>query len=306
MQGKSWEAKADAKAITTIEGLPMDLTSGAQALELKLPNIGKGIAKHIDEILSSSDPFTTGVAELDRLPSDTRERIEAYLDLMQVTGVGIKKAEKYYNEGYRTAAALVKAKGLTHREAVGVTHTEKLKRRVPRERVAEYEAAINRILEQLNETYGSNIAVTIAGSYRRGMPTSGDIDAILASQTPGEVAKYWPTILATLQDRGYITEILSEGPERFDGIAALPGTDIETRIDFIFINDIWEYPYALLYFTGSKEFNIKMRQAAKKQGFELSNTFLTDTTGAKVRVSSEEDIFAKLGQQYVAPTARNL
>jgi DNA polymerase/3'-5' exonuclease PolX len=71
------------------------------------------------------------------------------------------------------------------------------------------------------------------------------------------------------------------------------------------LTPIEEYPFALLYFTGSKQFNVKMRSFALSKGYSLNEQGITKN---KKKVSqqfeSEKDIFAFLEYPYVVPHKR--
>ena len=75
------------------------------------------------------------------------------------------------------------------------------------------------------------------------------------------------------------------------------------RIDIRFIN-YDSYPSALLYFTGSKDLNTKMRSIAKKKGYKLSEYGLFDKDDKMIKVLSERDIFHKLDMEYLNPSLR--
>ena len=90
------------------------------------------------------------------------------------------------------------------------------------------------------------------------------------------------------------------------------------RIDIYLVSDPRSYPFALLYSTGSKTFNIQMRSEAKRQGYDLSNFNLFDngtvsngalqsgTIGNPIYLKNEKEIFKFLGMEYVIPEERNL
>jgi DNA polymerase/3'-5' exonuclease PolX len=77
------------------------------------------------------------------------------------------------------------------------------------------------------------------------------------------------------------------------------------RIDVRFV-DKESWPFALLYFTGPKSFNIKMRNQAKEEGYEKLNEYgLYLLDGRPVEgIKNEEDIFDFLGMDYVDPDER--
>jgi DNA polymerase/3'-5' exonuclease PolX len=66
-----------------------------------------------------------------------------------------------------------------------------------------------------------------------------------------------------------------------------------------------ELPYALLFYTGSKKFNIIMRGIAKKKGYLLNEHSLYDINMKPYSAKSEKDIFDKLGMNYHEPSERN-
>jgi DNA polymerase (family 10) len=64
-----------------------------------------------------------------------------------------------------------------------------------------------------------------------------------------------------------------------------------------------EFPYALMYFTGSKEHNVRLRGIAKKKGLKLNEYGLF--AGEKpIKLKSEEEIYHMLGLAYVVPELR--
>ena len=77
------------------------------------------------------------------------------------------------------------------------------------------------------------------------------------------------------------------------------------RIDFMLTQE-HEYPFALLYFTGSGPFNVAMRNFALSKGYSLSEYGLKDANGKFVgdAFRTEEDIFEFLGLKYIPPEQR--
>jgi DNA polymerase (family 10) len=127
---------------------------------------------------------------------------------------------------------------------------------------------------------------TICGSYRRNKPVLHDIDIMVP-------AEHYDDLLARL-----IVLVYMRGPMRCSGFI---------RVGRVYVQaDICAYApesYAcmLLYFTGSREFNIKMRAVAKKKGFCLNQTGLYKLSAPEkpLKVPDELTIFKKLKQPYV-------
>ena len=141
----------------------------------------------------------------------------------------------------------------------------------------------------------------------------GDID-ILIKNRDGLVLK---DVIKQLEDKSYMIEKLAQGNNKFMGICRLSPELPARRID-ILVADPSYYYFALLYFTGSYNFNIYMRKIALSKGLSLSEygfkaanagnagnaanaKNIIDTTDT---IHSEEDIFKYLDMVYVEPHKR--
>ena len=108
-------------------------------------------------------------------------------------------------------------------------------------------------------------------------------------------------------EKKIIIEILSLNNESFIFMGICKDdNNIHRRIDIKVYNKE-EFPFALLYFTGSAYFNRSMRLFAKKKGYHLSDKELSDRiTGVKIPCNSEEDIFKALALKYQKPEERDI
>ena len=98
-------------------------------------------------------------------------------------------------------------------------------------------------------------------------------------------------------------EELSRGPKKFMGICKL-GDSIGRRIDIMYTKPP-EYPFAILYFTGSMEFNVKMRGELLEKGLSLNEYGIkSDGKSVKHGCKTERDVFQYLGYDYVEPENR--
>jgi NAD-dependent DNA ligase len=106
-----------------------------------------------------------------------------------------------------------------------------------------------------------------------------------------------------------IQEVLSRGPTKCLVIAKLPGHTISRRVDFLYTSPE-EFPFAILYFTGSKIFNTVMRHEALAKDLTMNEhglySLISKKKGEKVGhvFNSEQDIFDYLGLEYKAPHER--
>ena len=124
---------------------------------------------------------------------------------------------------------------------------------------------------------------------------------------PNDKREYFNQFVDSLISQGYLIDNLAYGDKKYMGYGKLFSKDnIPRRIDIIYCPPN-EYPFAILYFTGSGSFNVKMREYASKKGFRLNEKGLIDLKtqkGVNHTFTSEEDIFAYLGLTYVQPNDR--
>ena len=152
------------------------------------------------------------------------------------------------------------------------------------------------VLDSLRE-HPDVIRCSTAGSLRRCKEIIGDIDLLASSKKPAAVIDYFVT------QPGVIS--VSAKGETKASVVLDGGIQADLRV----VTDA-EFPFALAYFTGSKEHNIVMRQRAIQRGLRLNEYGLfrseVETRDPALREScvSEEEIFAKLGLDYVPPELR--
>lgn len=277
-QGESYRASAYGKAIKEIQRYPKQLESGTEAMAL--PGIGNDLATKIQEIIA-----TGTVAELGAVDPE-KERVIALFKT--VIGVGPVIAEKWYTLGYRSLEEIPESI-LTPNLIVGIRLREHLIQRIPRADID----LLNKYLHQCLDPKG--IKFTIAGSYRRGRPDSGDIDIIAVTQPDLDVGAAMIQCLP-----GFYP--LSHGKKKIIGV--VPINQIWRQVD-IELTLPEEYPFTLLYFTGPMSFNVKQRAHAKQHGLTLDEKSLYDQSGRHYPASTEEDIFKMLGLQYLTPEERD-
>jgi NAD-dependent DNA ligase len=301
-QGEPFRARAYQKAQETIMAFPDDITSVDQ-LKGK-PGIGETILEKLNEYVSTG---TLKVLE--------REKNNPVNVLAEIYGVGPKKAKELVAAGITSIEELrkVQDKNLNAIQKVGLKYYEDILKRIPRSEVQDYELIFQKAFSNVS---GSNNVKTfpvasqkasfeIVGSYRRGANSSGDIDVIITSEDP----KIFIQFIDLLIQEGVIVEVLSRGPTKCLVIAKIPASDIYRRVDFLYTNGE-EYPFSVLYFTGSKIFNTVMRHQALALGFTMNEHGLykmeDKKKGTKVdhKFASEKDIFDYLYMEYKTPIER--
>jgi DNA polymerase/3'-5' exonuclease PolX len=151
-----------------------------------------------------------------------------------------------------------------------------------------------------------DIDISVVGSYRRKVKQSGDIDVLITIRretTIKERSELMNNIIKKLTEINYIKSTLANGDKKYMGIVKLKRKRYARRMD-ILITSQEEYPFAMLYFTGSQELNILLRKDALERGFRLNEYSLLDSNENKILLKSEEEIFNKLGYKYIEPEIR--
>ena len=230
----------------------------------------------------------------------------AFETLMGIHGVGPAKARALIAEGITSiaelrAAVAKKPKLLTAAQTLGLKFYEDGLQRIPRAEMVEHETRL------IRHVLPSQMPGMLVGSYRRGAADSGDIDLLITyKESYGEAAAiaWLGELIESMNVAGYIVGTLSSGPKKWMGYVCLEGKPVR-RLD-ILLTPPAEFPYAVLYFTGSDKFNIAFRRHCTTIGYTLNEHTLTPLAGKPVAppMKSEEDIFAFVGLKYVPPTER--
>lgn len=201
-------------------------------------------------------------------------------------------------------------KNLNHHQLVGIKYFEDVEKRIPRPELERMEKLIITVAKKIDK----KMNITICGSYRRKCDTSGDIDMLLTHddcQTKEDITQFQISPLAefvrVLSAVGFLTDHLTiDGNTKYMGMCALPDSPFNRRIDIRFV-PMNCYSSALVYFTGSWNFNVEMRKYAMSKGYSLSEYGLTKkSTGQILPFKTEKDLFEFLKYPYKEPWDRNL
>lgn len=228
--------------------------------------------------------------------------------LQTVYGIGPAKATKLYNQHNVRSLEDLKTKTdlLDDKQMLGLQYYDDILARIPYKEMEKHDdfvqSEVAKMMHNKNIT-DENLKYAIVGSYRRKLKDSGDIDILLTGEQ-----NYLGILITTLIEKGYIvgTAVLARGDVKFMGLCKLPRHKRYRRIDILYTPS-HEYPFAELYFTGSNQFNIRMRAHAAKLGYTLNEQGLLNTN-TKDAVSeefvSEKDIFDFLKFEYLEPEYR--
>ena len=221
------------------------------------------------------------------------------LDAFQkIYGVGPVKAQQLVDAGITSIVELrQEAKKnpamLTANQRIGLQYYEPLLERIPYAEMQEHERTL------LDVLYMADVSVsgTVVGSFRRGQPDSGDIDFLVRGQLEMK------SFVDVLKEEGYLVSVLAQGPTK---CMAISSVGVPRRLDILVCPE-QEYAYALLYFTGSQQFNIAFRQHALEMGYTMNEHGMKVVRAdipAVPYMDTEKDIFDFLGLRYVSPEER--
>ena len=294
-KGESFRGRAYQKAQETLMAYPDDITSVDQ-LKGK-PAIGPTILEKLNEYVNTG---TLKILE--------REKNNPVNILGEIYGVGPKKAKELVDKEIVNIEQLRERQNevLNDIQKVGLKYYEDILQRIPRSEVEEYKTIFEKDFSKVASTSGEGESnMEIVGSYRRGAQSSGDIDVIITSKSP----KLFVDFIDELIKENIILHVLSRGPTKCLVVARLPSSDVARRVDFLYTTPE-EFPFSILYFTGSKIFNTVMRHEALQKGLTMNEHGLYKMEGKKKgeKVDSvfknEKDIFDYLGLIYKSPIER--
>jgi DNA polymerase beta len=300
-ENDTWRVRAYNNAIIALKKLPISDIRNINQVK-NVPNIGKQSLAKINEYLETGE--IEKVQEVKKLLVKETENDETISKnrilgkFSSILGAGEKTAEKWWNSGMRSFEDLQKNKHLlTHQQKIGLKYYNDLQKRIPREYIDTFQVMIRYILAK--EIGLDNYKMQVAGSYRRGNSNSGDIDILITSKKT-TLRK----IVDVLKEWKVITDVISMKDEKFMGIAHCPsGKYFYFHVDIVFLPKE-EWGSGLLWFTGSKVFNINMRARAKKMGYTLNQKGLFDQNGDQIKAFTEKEIMYALKMNWVPPEKR--
>lgn len=294
------------KIIKILEKFPDKIVNSDQLKNL--PGIGKGTIDRINEILKTG--------KLSEIKQDVIDK--SYLkyleELEDVYGIGHKTALELFNKyNVKSISDLKKLYKtgiieLPPNIVKGLEYYGKIKENIPRIEIDK----INNYLLDILRSLDKELFGIICGSYRRLKLTSNDIDMLIVHpklKTKKDVENckinYLKLFIEELIDKKFIVDSLTDinVPTKYMGLSKFENNPIR-RIDIRFI-PYESYYYAMLYFTGAKDFNKKMRMVAINLGYTLNEYGLFDKKNKMLKVKSEKEIFDLLGMEYIDPQYRN-
>jgi len=288
-----FRVRAYERAAQNIEGLSEDIENYIKQGRLsEIPGIGKDLAAKIVEIARTGKlKFLEGLKKT--IPS-------GLLELLNIPSVGPKTAKLLYEKlkiknipDLEKAIRQDKLKDIFGIKEKTVENIRKgieiLKRAGERMSLAVAMQAAEEftgVLRKLPEVK----RISSAGSLRRQKERVRDIDILVVSRRPEKVMNTFTKIPA-------VRDVLAKG-ETKSSVRTKDDVQVDCRVV-----EARSFGAALMYFTGSKNFNIKLRQLAIKKGLKL-NEYGAFKKGKFIAGRSEEEIFKLLDMAYVEPELR--
>jgi DNA polymerase (family 10) len=280
-----------------IRGTTEDIEKIAARGELRgIAGVGEAISGKIAQYL--------GTGRVERYEELKALCPETVAEVMRVPGVGPKTALKLWREaGVATVAQLRDAlatdparltslRGLGQKKVGQIAEAlETMAAAAGRMRLGDAWALGARLVDALGRIEGVAQA-TLAGSARRGRETVGDIDLVCAA-----AASEGRRVVDAFAAMPGVTSVLGAGPTR-GSVVLEGGVQADLRVV-----EPASFGAALLYFTGSKGHNVRLRELAIERGLKLNEYGLL-AGEARLAGATEEEVYEALGLQFVPPELR--
>ena len=295
-----FKTRAYANGARTVEGLSEPLAKLVAEKRLgEIKGIGEALEQKITELVE-----TGKLKYYDDLKASIPPGL---IEMLDISGLGPKKIQalnkKLGVDSVEKLKAACKSGKVAELDGFGEKTQSNILEGIERKRTYASKHLLSHALRAaeplLEDLRGMSevIRCSAAGSLRRFKEVIGDIDLLASSKKPLEVIEFFvsqPGILKVIAKGETKASVILEG-----------GIQCDLRV----VSDA-EFPFALAYFTGSKEHNIVMRQRAIQRGLRLNEYGLfkskEETRDARLLVpcQTEEEIFAELDLPYVPPELR--
>ncbi len=283
---------AYARASRVLNDLTVDVADIADHKQLvAIEGIGDGTAKRILEYLDTA-MVAAHKTLLDEVP-------HGLLELLKISGLGPKTVRVLWEQGGVTGLASLVEKldsgAVEKLPRMGAKTVANIRESIAfaasqgkRARLGEALPVAEHIVENLRQVPGTT-RVEYAGSLRRGRETIGDIDVLASTEDPGALHD-------AFQAMPGVIKVLVAG-ETKSSVRLESGVQVDLRVV-----DTASFGAALLYFTGSKEHNVVLRERAVRMKMSLNEYGMTGRRA--VDAGTEASIYTALGLPYIPPEMR--
>lgn len=299
-----FKCRAYHNASRIIGALTKELPELIETGELqKIKGIGEGLSEKIIELVKTEKlkyyedlkkTFPHGVIAMLRIQGLGPKKVKVLYEKLKIKSVEqLKEAAKMHK--------LAKLEGFGEKTEENILKgIELLDKHIDKHLYPQAKEAAERICEVIKK---QNVVIRceVAGSLRRHKEIIGDIDILVSAKKTNTHA-----IMKIFTSHPDVERVLAEG-ETKSSVILKSGINCDLRVV-----EETEFPFALAYFTGSKEHNIEMRSLAKQYGWSLNEYGFSElnkkekrgTVKRKIECKSEEDIFKVLELAYIPPELR--
>ena len=296
MDDVPFKPRAYEKAALTIEALEEDVeqtyTKGGLKALKQIPGVGESIAEKIEELVK-----TGKLKYYEELSKKAPVDLET---LSSIEGLGPKKIKVLWQKlGIKNIDDLEKA-ALAHKISElpgfkkkteanilnGIEFAKKSKGRY----ILGFTLPLIREIESRLKTCPDVKKVMAAGSVRRMKETIGDVDFLVVSDKPGEVADFFVSMPEVIQ-------VIEKGKTK-SAVKLKTGLNADIRV-----LPEESFGAALQYFTGNKAHNIVLRRIAQNKGWKLSEYGIF-RKNKQIAGHTEEEVYEKLGLRWIPPELR--
>lgn len=293
---QAFRVRAYEKALSALQALPTAAAEMTNADLVKVPGIGKGTAAKIREYVE-----TGRIARIDDLRKQFPPEM---MELTRIPGLGPKTVVMLRDEiGVASVDQLKEAiatDALLSLPGMGKKSQEKIASAIERLGLhgKDRRTPIAEAMPIANEVVAALAALDIVskaqycGSLRRFRETIADIDIVVASQSPSDVMEAFIAM-------PIVSEVIGHGDTK---TSVLTGGGLQIDVRVVKPS---QFGAATLYFTGSKQHNIELRQLAINQKLLLNEYGLEDAdTGKVVSSRTEAAVYKALGLRFIPPEMR--
>jgi DNA polymerase (family X) len=262
----------------------------------ELPGIGKTLETKLVKLVETGDmeqsqklraQFPAGLIAMMHLPGFGPKRARRLYDELGIDSLEALKAaaEQQKLRGLRGFGAKVEEKLL---EQLAAGHDG---RPAPRVLLSRALPIAEQVVDALRAVPGAD-RVEVAGSLRRQADSVKDLDVIATAADP-------PALVRALTELPVVESVDASG-EAGGRITTFAGLKVDLKVV-----EPGQFGNVLQHFTGAKEHNVALREAAVKRGLHVSEYgILDDATGETLRCATEEEVYAKLGLAWIPPELR--
>ncbi len=289
-----FKPRAYEKAARAVGGYYADVSELDLKGILQIPSIGKSIAEKIHAFLQTGT-FEDLEALRSQIPAGVRE-------LMSIPGLGPKKAMVLYRElevsSVEDLVAAIEDDRVASLKGFGGKTQENILRGLEQLSASGGRVLVGVALDLAEALVAELIGMkqvrraAYAGSLRRMCETIGDVDLLVTSIDAAP-------IMDAFVAQPTVTRVLAHG-ETKSSIVTAGGLQVDLRV---VSPEVWGA--AMIYFTGSKAHNVRIREMAVRAGLKLNEYGLFDAkSGVLLAAETEEQVYQRLGLPFVEPTLR--